>query len=115
MINPVLWSPGVTLAQIEKQIILKAFAFYKGSKITTAQALGISVRTLDHKFERYRKEDGDAEKRADELRIKREDFLLRSRGQHPSQKPAQLPLASAKPKAKSEAKQGDGIQSASNT
>lgn len=74
------WSPGVTLEDIEKQVVLKAFRFFGNNKTTTANALGIAIRTLDSKLEKYKEEiDSDKERESHE-RIRREDFLKRSRG-----------------------------------
>lgn len=50
MIN---WSPGQTLEQIEKQVILQAYRFYEQNKTHTAAALGISIRTLDGRLADY--------------------------------------------------------------
>lgn len=76
----IVWSPGVTLEGIEKQVILKAFRFYRGNKTVTAQSLGISIRTLESRMEKY-EQDGIAQKRAEEARRKfEEDFLVRQRG-----------------------------------
>lgn len=47
------WVPGITLDEMEKACILAAFRFYRGNKTHTASALGISIRTLEHKMERY--------------------------------------------------------------
>jgi hypothetical protein len=76
----ITWSPGITLDDIEKQVILKAFRFYRGNKTTTAQALGVSVRTIDNKLERYQLEDSEKEKSDEQRRLDRENFLARQRG-----------------------------------
>ena len=55
------WSPGVTLENVEKQVILAAFRHFRGNKTVTANALGIAIRTLDNKLEKY-EADGKAEK-----------------------------------------------------
>lgn len=47
------WQPGVTLAQVEKQVILEAFRYCGQNKTRTAQMLDIAVRTLDNKLEQY--------------------------------------------------------------
>jgi hypothetical protein len=60
MADMIMWSPGMTLEQIEKKIILRALEFYK-KKTVTAEALGIAVRTLEYKLEKYEK-DAEAEK-----------------------------------------------------
>ena len=49
-----LWQPGLTLEQVEKEVILQAMRFYHNNKTQTARSLGIAIRTLDHKLERYR-------------------------------------------------------------
>lgn len=50
MIN---WQPGITLEEIEKEVILKALQFYHGNKTHTANALGISIRTIQNKLAQY--------------------------------------------------------------
>jgi len=44
------WQPGVTLEDIELQVIDKAYRFFEGNKTKTANALGIAIRTLDNKL-----------------------------------------------------------------
>ncbi len=48
-----VYTPGMTLETLEQQAILAAYSFFKGVKTTTAQSLGISVRSLSDKLERY--------------------------------------------------------------
>ncbi len=48
------WQPGMTLEDIEKNVILKAFEYYKGNKQTTSMSLGISARTLETKLAAYK-------------------------------------------------------------
>lgn len=50
------WRPGETLESIEKDAILQAYRFHEENKTQTSSALGISIRTLDAKLEKY-KED----------------------------------------------------------
>lgn len=47
------WQVGETLSSREKADILKALRFFDGNKTKTAQALGIAIRTLDHRLEEY--------------------------------------------------------------
>ena len=47
------WSPGITIKQIEKEVILQALKFYSYNKTKTAIALGISIRTLDNRLVEY--------------------------------------------------------------
>jgi len=63
MNEPIMWSPGMTLEQIEKKIILRALEFYK-KKTVTAEALGIAVRTLEYKLEKYEKDEQEAKAKA---------------------------------------------------
>jgi two-component system response regulator FlrC len=44
------WSPGSTLEEIERRVILEALEFHKGNRTHTAKALGISIRTLRNKI-----------------------------------------------------------------
>lgn len=74
------WSPGYTLEAMEQLIILKAYSHFRNNKTATANSLGISIRTLDSKLEKY---EDDARKQVERDAIERtarEDFLKRSRG-----------------------------------
>lgn len=53
MNEPINWAPGVTLEAVEKQVILKAFRWYRGNKTQCSISLGINVRTLERKLEEY--------------------------------------------------------------
>lgn len=75
------WSPGVTLEDVERQVILKAYTFYKGNKTATATALGIAIRTLDNKLEKYELDDKTEKKRLEQRQRDRDHWLKRSRGQ----------------------------------
>lgn len=57
MHDDVFWQPGITLDQVEKQVIKKAYRFFENNKTRTAAALDIAIRTLDAKLARYEKED----------------------------------------------------------
>lgn len=83
------WVPGITLDEAEKQCILQAFRFYRGNKTQSSIALGISVRTLEHKLERYEGENAKHQDRERADKIDRERQLARFRGQpdpHPEEK-----------------------------
>lgn len=75
----IIWSPGVTLDAVERQVIEKTYQFFKLNKTATANALGIAIRTLENKLERYRLEDAEAERASDEIQRNRDEFLRRSR------------------------------------
>lgn len=76
----VLWTPGMTLDEVERLVIEAAFRYYRGNKTATAAALGISVRTLDNKFEKYQADDDAREMAAAERQQQHEAFLARARG-----------------------------------
>lgn len=49
------WTPGKTLEDIEKDVIIEALKHHQGNRTHTAKALGISIRTLRNKLADYRK------------------------------------------------------------
>ena len=53
------WTPGRTLEQIEKNVILDALGHHEGNRTHTARALGISIRTLRNKLADYRRDGLD--------------------------------------------------------
>lgn len=78
------WSPGVTLAAIERQVIIRAFDFYKKNHAQTARALDIDARTLKSKLARYELDDKAEQQRAEERKRAKQEFLDRSRGRSPA-------------------------------
>ncbi len=81
MSNEIMWTPGMTLEQIEKDVIQKALEFYRYNKTTTAASLGISSRTLHNKLEIYEKQKAKEE---EETKIRKQqdaESLKRQRGQ----------------------------------
>lgn len=79
--SPIIWSPGVSLESIERQVITKAMGFYGGNKTQTANALGIAVRTLDNKLTAYAEADEAIAKHEAARKNAKELFLRRSRGE----------------------------------
>jgi hypothetical protein len=63
------WQPGMTLEIIEKNAILKAFAYFTMNKTATANALGIAIRTLDSKLKQYSEESEREKQRIREQQI----------------------------------------------
>jgi two-component system response regulator FlrC len=53
--EPKTWSPGQTLDDIERNVILTALGYHQGNRTHTAKALGISIRTLRNKLADYRR------------------------------------------------------------
>lgn len=115
----IFWSPGVTLDAIEKLVICKAYQFYKQNKTATAKALGISIKTLDNKFERYEKEDAEAKEAMQNEYERREQFLHRARFgngagiSNPYQSPAPGASNPSRVSNGSEAGRGNGMESSS--
>lgn len=74
------WSPGVSLYDIERQVINHALEFFQKNKTQTAIALGISIRTLDTRLEEYEALEKKMGEGNEQRRIDRENFLKRQRG-----------------------------------
>lgn len=49
------WSPGKTLDDIERTVIVEALTYHQGNRTHTAKALGISIRTLRNKIADYKR------------------------------------------------------------
>lgn len=80
MYDPINWNPGITLDAVEEQVIKRAYLAYRGNKTATASSLGISVRTLDNKLEKYAEEQKKRDEKELERKRKHEEYILRSRG-----------------------------------
>lgn len=74
------WVPGITLDEMEKACILAAFRFYRGNKSQTAYSLKISVRTLEHKLEKYEADKLREDQQLELERAKHKEQLARMRG-----------------------------------
>jgi hypothetical protein len=73
------WAPGLTLESVEQMIIVQAIKFYGGNKTKTADSLGIAIRTLDNKLEKYDADRRDAASAAERERKNREEWLHKHR------------------------------------
>ena len=71
--------PGYTIESVEKMIIQQAFAYFKGNKTQTAQAIGIAIRTLDAKLEKYESDDREHKLKHEQLQRQRDAVLARQR------------------------------------
>ena len=49
----IVFSVGMTLAELERQALLKTLAYYNNDKSATARALGVSVRTIHNHLARH--------------------------------------------------------------
>lgn len=84
MSGEIIWSPGMSLDAIEKIVILKAYSFFKNNKTATSASLGIAIRTLDSKLDRYEQEQKLEEERQENEHARRTEFLARQRGNPPN-------------------------------
>lgn len=83
--NNVIWTPGMKLEYIEKQVIQLAMSHYRNNKTAASQSLGISIRTLDGRLEKYDEDERIERERHDEERRKRDEYAARARGIPPAQ------------------------------
>lgn len=74
------WVPGLTLEEVEKACILQAFRWFRGNKTQTSIALGVSVKTIDNKLEKYEQDGKAAKEQNDHDELKRKRDLNRMRG-----------------------------------
>lgn len=80
MHNQIFWSPGVTLEQVEEQVVKACYEHFKHNKTATANALGIGIRTLDAKLEKYKEDDASRETADHVRRAENARQLARARG-----------------------------------
>ncbi len=59
-LNSVAFSQGMTLREIEKQVILETLKHQNFNRTRAARVLGIGIRTLQRKLKQYRSESTGA-------------------------------------------------------
>ena len=111
--NIVHWQPGISLESMERQVILAAFRYYRGNKTATAQSLGIAIRTLDNKLEKYEADDKSAKERNDAHFNEREEFLKAQRGEKSNWKPQPIDPGISKSLENARARKTEGAHGAS--
>lgn len=77
---------GVKLEDMERQIILYTLHFFKENREACARALGVSVKTIFNKLEKYEADNQVQIKQEEEYQKKRAEWLKRARavpGQDP--------------------------------
>lgn len=79
MTDIILGSSG-TIEDIEKQAIQIRINMFRGNKSQCAISLGISIRTLDAKLEKYADDKRKTEEREAQEAIERSEILDRQRG-----------------------------------
>jgi hypothetical protein len=68
-----IWTPGKTLAMIEREVIEQSLKYY-GTQERACAGIGISVRTIQNRLAQYRADD-----EAREARRKHENETARAR------------------------------------
>ena len=74
------WYHGMTLEEMEQIIIMRSLQIHMGNKTKTAESLGISIRTIDNKLEKYEELKRAGEKRTQDREIKAREHLLQAQG-----------------------------------
>lgn len=81
------WSPGLTLEQIEKTVILQAKRFYNDNNYVVAKALKIDNEYLTKKLRIYELQEIEQIEKDEKRKKIIEDFQLRARGLAPKIEP----------------------------
>jgi hypothetical protein len=74
------WTPGTTLAQVERQVIEKALSYFRGVKAVTARSLNMDIKTLERRLQEYGAADDARREILEEEQRKKKDYLRRARG-----------------------------------
>lgn len=104
--NDIFWQPGITLEEVERRVIEKAIAFYRGNKTATASALGIAIRTLDDRLATYnygKAKPHDQPERSTDDRLESKTERAQSEGSDDVQSQARLHVESSKKSAEKSA------------
>lgn len=58
-----IWSPGMSIDQVEQELIEYSMRMFAGDKKKVAEAVGISLRSVEYKLKRYeQKRQADEDK-----------------------------------------------------
>jgi len=77
----IIWSPGVSLEDMEEKIIEKAYDHYGKNAEKTASSLKIPMDILNEKIKKFSEKQREINKMLDLEKKKYEDYLRRARGQ----------------------------------
>ncbi len=76
----IIWTPGMSLEDVEEKVIEKAYNFYNKDSESTSKSLKISLHIFEKKLIKF----AEKQKKMNELikseKDKEKDFNLRSRG-----------------------------------
>lgn len=76
----IVWSPGISLEEMERRIIEQAFDFYNRNAQTAANSLRIDVNEFNKKKRKYEEDDMQIEINRKAQQIIENNFKLKSRG-----------------------------------
>lgn len=77
----IIWSPGMSLEDIEEQIIEKAYNHYSKNLEKTASSLKISLEKLQEKIKNFSKKQEEMDYTLEIEKKKYEIYLKRARGE----------------------------------
>lgn len=77
-----VWTPGMSLEAVEKEVILQALKYFKGNKTATYNALGIAPKTLDSKLEKYNVSAKEMKEKQDDRTTRANEWLEKQRWGH---------------------------------
>ncbi len=64
----------MTLDQVERQVIERAYVHFEKNKTRTAASLGVCVKTIENKLNAYDREDELQKERSENAKREREEF-----------------------------------------
>lgn len=76
----IIWSPGVSLEDMEEKIIEKAYEHYGKNAQKTASSLKISIDILNEKIKKFSEKQKEINEMLELEKKKYEDYLIRARG-----------------------------------
>jgi hypothetical protein len=81
MMNQIHWQPGISLEEVEKQVILAALKFFQQNRTKAAESLGISTRTIQNKLNYYNGVKDESDSLSSEERVHSESTAMDTKKQ----------------------------------
>lgn len=76
----IIWSPGMSLEEVEEKVIQKAYDFFIKNAETAANSLKISLDDFNEKMDKFKLKEQEIKKLIDKEKEKEREYLERSRG-----------------------------------
>lgn len=101
--KPLHWSPGVSIDEVLRQVVLKAVHFYRGDKAAAARSIDVPIAYIEEKLLQHDVQQKAYEQKISEIKNRQLAFVERSRGIHAKPPSAPVPevvypLAGGEPK-----------------